>query len=67
MRETVSSKVRSVLNVRGTETVKAGVGMDTGKRRNDYEAVMEDREIRRPDDDRMEQAPEGVTDAWEPP
>jgi hypothetical protein len=38
------SKVRSVLNVRGTETVKAGVGMDTGKRRNDYEAVMEDRE-----------------------
>ncbi len=38
------SKVRSVLNVRGAETVKAGVGMDTGKRRNDYEAVMEDRE-----------------------
>ena len=38
------SKIRSVLNIRGAETVQAGVGMDAGKRRNDYEAVMEDRE-----------------------
>lgn len=36
------SKVRSTLTIRGAETVKAGVGMDTGKGRNDYETVTKD-------------------------
>lgn len=37
------SKVRSTLTIQGAETVKAGVGMDTGKGRNDDETVTADR------------------------
>lgn len=37
------SKVRSTLTIQGAETVKAGVGMDTGKGRNAYETVTKDR------------------------
>lgn len=37
------SKVRSTLSIQGAETVKAGVGMDTGKGRNNYETVAAER------------------------
>lgn len=38
------SRVRSTLDFPGAETVRVGVGMDTGKGRNEYEAVMADRQ-----------------------
>ncbi len=38
------SRVRSTLDFPGAETVRVGVGMDTGKGRNEYETVMADRQ-----------------------